>query len=431
MSTHVSTGFPISNRAKERLARLKRRRKLWLQVHLYLGLLAGLVLVVIGITGSILVFWHEIDIALNPELYQIETPPAGQRTIKPFSELIAAAQSAMPIGAKLLNIAYSDEPGLAFTFSFSPAQTIEGEYETLNAFIDPYTAKVTGTRIFYSAANPFDNCFVGLLLKLHYNLLLGDTPGMAIVGILAVLLLISVLTGLILWWPLTGKWRQAFTIKRRASIERFNFDLHKTMGIYTAAVLLAVLFSGIYFNLNEQFMWLVERFSPVTDIWNLSSKHQPSSTQITPDQALGIAMQYFPEGQLKDIGVPQNDAGAYRVCWKHVPSLQRYVIDTRCIAIDQYSGDIVVIYDPVNGTAGDVFVQWQWPLHSGHAFGWTGRILVLLSGLSCPVLFITGVIRWQQKRRSARLRSERGNTKYSAEQATRDSTVIEAKSQER
>jgi uncharacterized iron-regulated membrane protein len=201
--------------------------------------------------------------------------------------------------------------------------------------------------------------------------------------------------------------------------ERFNFDLHKTMGIYTSLVLLAVLFSGIYFNLNEQFMWLVERFSPVTDIWKLSSKHQPGSTQITPDQAVSIATQHFSEGHLEDVGVPEKGSGAYRVCWKDVLSLQRYVIDTHCISIDQYSGGIMVIYDPANGTAGDVFVQWQWPLHSGHAFGWAGRILVFLSGLSCPVLFITGVIRWQQKRRSARLRSERGNTKYSAEQARR------------
>jgi len=39
-------------------------------------------------------------------------------------------------------------------------------------------------------------------------------------------------------------------------------------------------------------------------------------------------------------------------------------------------------------------------LHSGRAFGWTGRILVFLTGLACPILFVTGVIRWLQKRRA-------------------------------
>lgn len=52
-------------------------------------------------------------------------------------------------------------------------------------------------------------------------------------------------------------------------------------------------------------------------------------------------------------------------------------------------------------------MQWQWFLHSGQAFGWTGRILVFLSGLACPVLFVTGVIRWLQKRRARLAAKER------------------------
>jgi uncharacterized iron-regulated membrane protein len=52
----------------------------------------------------------------------------------------------------------------------------------------------------------------------------------------------------------------------------------------------------------------------------------------------------------------------------------------------------------------DVFMQWQWPLHSGQAFGWTGRILVFITGLICPVLLVTGVIRWLQKRKATRHR---------------------------
>jgi uncharacterized iron-regulated membrane protein len=62
------------------------------------------------------------------------------------------------------------------------------------------------------------------------------------------------------------------------------------------------------------------------------------------------------------------------------------------------------VRDPAHGSGGDVFIQWQWPLHSGQAFGWTGRILVFVFGLICPLLFATGVIRWLQKRRAKRLK---------------------------
>lgn len=79
----------------------------------------------------------------------------------------------------------------------------------------------------------------------------------------------------------------------------------------------------------------------------------------------------------------------------------------RDFAVDQYSGDILNIYDRGTGSIGDVFLDWQWPLHSGHAFGWTGRILVFLSGLACPILYVTGVIRWMQKRKAKKLSENR------------------------
>ena len=73
-----------------------------------------------------------------------------------------------------------------------------------------------------------------------------------------------------------------------------------------------------------------------------------------------------------------------------------------CAVIDPNSGEILQIKDPAHGNGGDVFMQWQWPLHSGLAFGWTGRILVFVTGLICPLMFVTGVIRWLQKRKAQR-----------------------------
>jgi uncharacterized iron-regulated membrane protein len=62
---------------------------------------------------------------------------------------------------------------------------------------------------------------------------------------------------------------------------------------------------------------------------------------------------------------------------------------------------------PARGTAGDVFLQWQWPLHSGQAFGMTGRILVFLTRIACPVLYVTGIIRWLRKRKAKAVARDR------------------------
>jgi len=69
----------------------------------------------------------------------------------------------------------------------------------------------------------------------------------------------------------------------------------------------------------------------------------------------------------------------------------------RCVVMDKYSGKVLDVDDPTFGTAGEVFSQWQWPLHSGQAFGWAGRVSVCISGVILLILFVTGVIRWQHK----------------------------------
>lgn len=74
----------------------------------------------------------------------------------------------------------------------------------------------------------------------------------------------------------------------------------------------------------------------------------------------------------------------------------------RHVWIDQYSGAVRYVQDPHRGTAGDKFVEWQFPLHTGEAFGLPGRILGCIAGLVPTVLYVTGFIRWRQKARAKR-----------------------------
>ena len=226
--------------------------------------------------------------------------------------------------------------------------------------------------------------------------------GVILIGAIGVLLVVSVLTGLIVWWPLTGQWLKAMTFKGRSSAERFNFDLHKTFGFYSALILLAVLISGVYMNLPEQIVWLVERFSPVTRTEKIRSLAAPDQPAIGLGKVMSKVRSQYPEGRVHFLSLPTLTSEVYQICSDDVVELSRYVIDSRCVFVDQYSGQVVKVMDPANSSGGDLFVQWQWPLHSGQAFGMTGRILVFLSGLACPVLYVTGVIRWLQKRRATR-----------------------------
>jgi len=382
-----------------RLKTLKIRRKLWLSVHLWLGLSLGLFLAIIGLTGSVLVFWQEIDHTLNPGFFQT---PTSSSQLKPLDEMIVAAEAAAPLGWESiwLYAPQQNNDNYIFQFYYPNASPPPEQAESLEIAVDPYTAKVTGKRVFYHAWNPLKHCFVGFFLKLHYALFLGEA-GVTIVGILAILFIISVLSGLILWWPLTGNWRRVFIIKRRASVERFNHDLHQTAGFYSLIVLLAVLMSGVYFNLPNQFRWLVECFSPLTPEAQASTTL--STTPAILETALQQAQPFYQGGTAQYYSFSGGEQGLMTACFKDIQELQPYVLTSRCLVFSRANGKFMQIIDPEQGSAGDVFMQWQWPLHSGQAFGWTGRILVFLSGLACPVLFVTGVIRWLQKRRAKRV----------------------------
>jgi len=395
----------VATEKKSRLDQLKARRKFWLDVHLWLGLGFGFFLALIGLTGSVLVFWHEIDAAINPDLY--EASPTATVTPKPIDDIIAAAKQAAPKGWDSVWLdAPQDDGNYVFGFYYPEASPKPEEAESLNIAVNPYTAGVTGRRVFYHGWNPLKHSFVGFFFKLHYALFLGET-GVTVVGVLAVLFLISVLTGLILWWPLTGNWKRVLTLKRRASKERFNHDLHQSAGFYSLIVMLALLISGFYFNLPDQFRWLVERFSTLTPDVEAKAPMSPGNLGFPIQNALIKAQALYPNATAHFYTFGNSEKAAITACYKDIPSLRSKVLDMGCVVIDPNNGSILQIKDPAHGCGGDVFMQWQWPLHSGAAFGWTGRILVFITGLLCPLIFVTGIIRWLQKRKAVRINQSR------------------------
>jgi uncharacterized iron-regulated membrane protein len=386
-----------TNTNSRHLASLKARRKLWLKIHLWLGLALGLLLSIFGMTGSILVFHAEINELLNPQLLTVSLPD-GNFNYKPLTEIIQTGQTAMPQKAENRFATYPRNDKAAFKLVYSVP--LAGDViENWEIYVNPYTANVIGQRLMSSKDSLFPKTFIGFVFELHYALLLGESPGYVIVSSISALLIISVLTGLIVWWPLTGKWLQALVIKRKASAERFVFDLHKTVGFYSSLVLLPVLFSGIYMDVPEHVVPVLELFSKVTYRYWFQSTPTPDAEPITMAQAVAIADKRYPTGRPDWIYGATSPTSTYTVCKNGVEE-SGSILHRRCVVMDRYSGKILDEDDPTIGTAGEVFTQWQWPLHSGHAFGWMGRILVFLSGLACPVLFVTGVLRWLQKRRA-------------------------------
>ena len=70
------------------------------------------------------------------------------------------------------------------------------------------------------------------------------------------------------------------------------------------------------------------------------------------------------------------------------------------LVMDARSGELLGAQIPGRGTAGDVFMQMQFPLHSGRIAGLAGRIAISFTGVFVAVLSVTGFLIWLKKARA-------------------------------
>lgn len=373
-----------------RLASSARRRRypFWLNLHLWIGLSLGLVFVLAGLTGSLLVFYVELDEILNPEL-QISAEEA-QQPKQTLETLYQSLRNAHPerTGAWRLEMPRHNQTMVLARY-YKAKETQHLHFAPLMAWVNPYTAEVVSTRFWGEFAMTW-------IYDLHFSLLL-DKTGLIIMGISGLFLLMSIFAGIYLWWPKTGKLLSAIIFKPKASRERFIYDLHKVSGVYGFIFLFLLLLSGVILELPDYVNPLINHLSPLAKNPKVTSMSATGRPRITLDEAATAALSSFPQAKLRWLETPADENSSYhfRLYQDGEPG-ERF--PKTFVWIDQYSGKILAIRNPRLEQAGDTFLNWMHPLHSGEIAGLTGRICVFFSGLLPLILFYTGLIRWLQKR---------------------------------
>jgi uncharacterized iron-regulated membrane protein len=391
--------FPANNTAGKMLSALKKitLRKVLLKLHLYITLWLGAFLVIAGLTGSLLVYSTELDRWLNPDLMQIEASAQPQH---PVAELIAAANQVSLIKSPPAHLELPKAPDEALLVRYQvpmPAGHKGMNHHFYEVMVNPYTGQVLGGR-------DRDDALMTLILQIHHKLLAGDT-GKLLMGITALLTLLLTLSGIYLWWPKLSKLKQAFIIKRNASFTRFNFDLHKTIGIYTAIVMFAVALSGAYFNLPFVIKPAVNFFSPLSEMPRNVKSEAATGVPMRAEDVLNTAAARFPDAQVQRLFLPADAAGSYTVTVRQSNELRHK--GATMLWIDQYTGKILQVRDPNEFNAGDAFVNLQLPLHNGEILGTFGRILVIIVGFAPLILMVTGIIHWLKKRKAKKIHNAR------------------------
>ncbi|MEM1135247.1 MAG: PepSY-associated TM helix domain-containing protein [Bacteroidota bacterium] len=361
-------------------------RKLFNDVHLWLGIASGLILFVVCLTGTIYTFSEEIQEVLNPELHQVEVVSDKERLSE--EKLIEEVKKQLPEGKITpIYIPASDNKTIGVGFKK------EGEKRRTTYLVDPYTAEVRGTN--KGAGSDFFN----FIFRLHRWLLLDIEIGRPIVGSATLIFIFIIISGWVIWFPQKIKnWRQGLKIKWNANWKRVNFDLHSTLGFYASFLLILMALTGPKWS----FEWYRKG---IKDILNTQEKaFKPTPYEYEIDQ-VERPLSYRALIKIADEALPYN--GNYRL---HIPREGNALIALNKqktgffapygwdeIKMNRFTGEVVVLNKFSEKPLNEKIVQSLYALHAGTIYGTFSKILYFIACLIATSLPITGTIIWINK----------------------------------
>lgn len=352
-------------------------RSLWVrravfQIHLWAGLAVGLWAVMIGVTGSILMFREEI---MDFQTQAWQHVPPESAAMDP-DVIVKSIRQRYPAGQIYLEL-----PGAA---DESAKASVFGPKGNAQIFVNPYRGDIIGERDLRAG-------WMHTIDGLHSNILLGRS-GRLWNGIGALALMLMTISGMMIWWPGRRLWKRSVQIDFGARWRRLNWDLHNAVGFWTMAGILLLSFTGTWFTWNQVFRNAVGAVTPV-------SKPKPVKVQAAEDATRLPIREIIAAADLAAPGRPAwrlNIASArnepIRVV-KRGDGSPAFMTATT-IALNPYTAEVLQVDSYGKKTTGDRILSWLGPLHFGNFGGRPIQILWFVLGLVIPGMFITGFVMW-------------------------------------
>jgi len=215
-----------------------RIRKFFNDVHLWLGLSSGLIVIAVCFSGTVYVWNTELTEASASHLYKVKAP-LGQTRI-PADSLFQKIKDSSKASITSVMIPESAER----TYQFSTRK--EGSSARgVTYYVNPYTGDITGNSMEKNGTKEF----MSTMFSLHRWLLLDKINkrelGSTITGWATIIFTLGCITGLIIWFPQKLKaWKQGLKIKFSGNWKRTNHDLHNTLAFYSLFFLLLMGLTG-------------------------------------------------------------------------------------------------------------------------------------------------------------------------------------------
>jgi len=360
-------------------------KKIIFQLHKILGLITGIIVFIVAITGCCWTFREEIE-GLYDDYKTVSIQEGNVITVTKAKEI---AQEVFPENTVHGTVYKKQNDAIEVIFYDAEPEF----YQSI--FLNPYSGKIIQV----------DNHLTGFfafILKGHMRVWLPKKIGEQVVGASILIFILIIISGFILWIPKKKKnlkQRLKFDWKKTTKWKRKNFDLHTVTGFYICSLAFIIAFTGSFMSydwlkyavykstggqrtvffeipLNKDSIAIASNTKPIDLLIPRLQKEDPNAD--------GFELHYpeSPESSIY-VEVSKSKGLFYDSDFRFFDQNSLKEIETEAI-YGKYE----------NATIPDKILRMNYDIHIGAIGGITGKIIAFIVSLLTASLPVTGVLLW-------------------------------------
>jgi len=364
---------------------LKQLRNVIFWCHLAAGACAGVVILIMSVTGVLLAYQRQIERWADTRGYAVTrpSPDAARLPLETLLTKVREGRAASPTSVTL----YGDA-GEPATVSFQGGRSL---------FVNPYTGEVLGE------GAPRVRAFFRAVTDWHRWLGAGGesrAAGRAVTGASNLLFLFIVMSGFYLWWP--RRWTRnalgaIMWFRRTQGGRARDFNWHNVVGFWSALPLFVVVLSAVVIS----YTWASNL------VYRLAGEEPPAQQQrggppAGQGQQQGAALPL--EGFDALLVKAERQVEGWRSITMQVPPKAdapvTFAIDRgnggqpqlrSQLTLDRRTGEVVRWEPYSNNTLGRRVRSWLRFAHTGEVYGVIGQTVAALASAGGALLVYTGL----------------------------------------
>ena len=350
-------------------------KRLLALIHGWLGLVSGVFVLIIAVTGMGLAFFGE--------LFELQ-----------YGDMLRAETGAFNTPGNVIRAAEAGHGNNFTPFGmFMPDTRVENLETALvygsadNAETGIIMVSVDATTAEYKGSFELHHAFAHEFNDFHFSLLMGDGAQlfMAVIGLLVIAFAI---TGIYMWWPKRNLFKKATRIQTKGKLSALFYNWHGLSGVWLSLFMLYFALTGTALSQSDWFSSVLSQMEDPIE-WENKFKQDCGDT-VTIDQAAKMALSAFPDRKISSLSLVNGEMQKYVFTLKGDSDFDKRMGDAMAQVHAKCEGQMYTSsldQEPASVKVGNQMLS----LHGGHIFGPFNEVVNILTGLALALLSVSGI----------------------------------------